>query len=80
MMQVRFYRFLALLFLFVGLMIFVVLYLNNIEGRLLEAFTEIHTISIILFPFVPAAILSWLAKSAEKKYLSLVASSNAAKH
>ncbi len=71
LLQARLYRMLSILFVFTGLIIFISLYLKNIEGRLLEALSEPATVTIIIFPFVPAIVLSVLAKSSEKKYLSI---------
>lgn len=61
---------LAILFVFTGLVIFIALYLQNIEGRLVAALSEPSTVAMIIFPFIPAIVLSVLAKSSENKYLS----------
>lgn len=68
--QARIYRLLAIIFVFTGIFIFIALYLQNVEGRLLQALSEPATVIMIVFPFVPAIILSILAKSSENKYLS----------
>ena len=70
LLQARLYRMLAILFVFTGLVIFIALYLKNVEGRLLASLSEPTTVVMIIFPFVPAIILSLLAKSSENKYLS----------
>ncbi len=69
--QIKLYRLLSILFLCTGLFTFILLYLRNIEGRLLDALSEPMTIIMIVFPFIPAVILSILAKSSEKKFLVL---------
>jgi hypothetical protein len=68
--EAKFYHFLSILFLGMGLVVFILIYMNRIEGRLLEAFSEPLTIFMIIFPFSPAIVLSWLAKSSEKRYFS----------
>lgn len=68
--QARLYRILSIVFMISGLFIFILLYLQNIEGRLADALSEPQTVMIIIFPFVPAFVLSLLAKASENKYLS----------
>ena len=65
------YRFASLLFVTIGIMVFCVLYIENVDGRFFEAIRDPFTISIFLVPFIPAAILSFLADRAEKRYQSL---------
>jgi hypothetical protein len=48
------------------------LYIKNVEGRLWEAIRDPVTISVFLVPFIPAAVLSWMADRNEKKYEKLV--------
>lgn len=71
-MQARFYRLTALIFTFTGFLILVLLFIQNIDGRLFSAMTEPITLTFLVSPFVPAIILAWLAKDAEKKYFSLL--------
>ena len=68
--EARLYRFLAMVFAVTGLIVFIMLYIQNIDGRLLGALMEPLTIFLIIFPFLPAIVLSWLAKTSEKKYFS----------
>ena len=70
LLQAKIYKFMTLLFALLGGLIFLILYLNNIEGRLLEAMKEPQTILFILIPFAPAFVLSLITKSKEKKYLA----------
>ena len=64
----KLYRIVSLVFVAIGVLIFAIMYIQNIEGRLMQALKEPATIAIFLVPFVPAAIMSMLADSAEKKY------------
>lgn len=59
--QLRLYKFLTVLSAIIGLIIFATLYVRNIEGRLFHAMREPATILILLFPFLPAIILSYLS-------------------
>jgi hypothetical protein len=64
----KLYRFASLLFVTIGIFVFCALYIQNVEGRLLTAIKDPLTIFVFLFPFLPAALLSFLADKAEKKY------------
>jgi hypothetical protein len=68
----KLYRFISLLFVTLGIFVFCALYVQNVEGRLVEAIKDPVTIFIFLFPFLPAAVLSILADSAEKKYRQML--------
>ena len=72
LMKARVYRFFALAFVFFGLVIFLFLYFKHIDGRLLEALTNVKTVLIILIPFLPAAVLTALAARTESKFYDLV--------
>ena len=72
LMKARVYRFFALAFAFFGLVIFLFLYFKHIDGRLLEALTNLKTVFIILIPFLPAAVLTALASRTEGKFYDLV--------
>lgn len=65
------YRFASLLFVTIGILVFCVLYVKNVDGRFFEAIRDPFTISIFLVPFIPAALLSFLSDRAEKKYKEL---------
>jgi len=69
-MQARLYRFLSIIFVLAGLLVFMILYVQNMEGRLMDALREPMTVLMLFFPFAPAIVLSFLAKSSENKYLS----------
>ncbi|QQG37457.1 MAG: hypothetical protein HYS17_10060 [Micavibrio aeruginosavorus] len=72
LMKSKIYRLLALIFAFTGLLIFVVLYLRNIEGHFFEALRQPVTVAIILVPFLPAIVLSILGQKAEKAFWALM--------
>ena len=68
----KLYRFVSLFFVTLGVLIFCVMYVQNVEGRLIEALKDPMTIFIFLVPFVPAAVLTFLADGAEKKYKKMI--------
>ena len=58
----------SLLFVTLGIFIFCALYIQNVEGRLVQALKDPMTVFIFLLPFLPAAVLTILADGAEKKF------------
>ena len=68
LVKAKLYRFVSLLFVTIGVVLFSIMYIQNVEGHLLEALKDPRTIFMFLVPFLPAAILSMLADRAEKKY------------
>lgn len=74
LVKAKLYRFTSLLFVTIGIFVFCVMYVQNIEGKLLQALKDPMTISVFLVPFIPAAVLTFLADSAEKKYRQLTRS------
>lgn len=64
----RFYRFLALIFAFLGVLLFAYSFFESSEGGdVLEILHDPVRIVFLIFPFVPAIVLSYMAQSAEKK-------------
>lgn len=63
------YRTASLFFVTVGIFVFCFLYVSNVNGRLAEALREPVTVLIFLVPFLPAAVLTWIADRFEKKYI-----------
>lgn len=57
----------AMVFALTGLVVFTITYFEHINGRLLEALQDPFVITIFLFPFLPAVILSMVARNAQKK-------------
>jgi hypothetical protein len=53
-------------------MIFIFLYIRNIDGHIGEALASPFTLVIIVFPFLPAAVLSLLSMKAENKFFKLL--------
>lgn len=68
LVKVKLYRFVSLLFVTLGIFVFCIMYVQNVEGKLLQALRDPMTITVFLVPFIPAAVLTFLADSAEKKY------------
>ncbi len=68
----KLYRTFSLVFVTVGIFVFCFLYISNVNGRLAEALREPVTILIFLIPFLPAAVLTWIADRFERKYLQAV--------
>ncbi len=71
LVKAKLYRFAAYLFLAIGIVAFGMLYIKNLDGRLMEALREPSTILIFVMPFLPAIILSLLGMKADKKYREL---------
>lgn len=65
--KARLYRLTSLIFAVMGLVVFAIMYFQNTQGDFIGAMRDPFFIVIIVFPFLPAAILSWMAGSAEKK-------------
>ncbi len=59
-------------FLVIGGIIFLNLYVDNIEGRWLEALRKPATVGMVLLPFLPAFVLSLMATKAQNKYRALL--------
>lgn len=69
MLKARLLRFFAFVFACVGIVVFIALYFQNVEGSFLSALTNPFIVTIILVPFLPAAVLSFMASRAERQYL-----------
>lgn len=69
--KARFYNICALFFAIIGVILCIMIYVNKIEGRLLEALKEPVLVLILIVPFAPAIFLSFLSRRAEKKYVQL---------
>lgn len=68
-LKARLLRFFALVFALAGMVVFIVLYFQNVGGTFFSALTNPFIITIILVPFLPAFVLSLLAQRAEREYL-----------
>ncbi|NCC21734.1 MAG: hypothetical protein EOM26_04630 [Alphaproteobacteria bacterium] len=71
-MRSRVYRMAGLLFAAAGLVVFIVLYLQQMDGDLSRAFREPFFVVMLLVPFLPAAFLSIVSRRLERKYLKMV--------
>lgn len=56
----------------VGLAIFAVLYFKKIDGNLVEAMSDPWTLVVVLFPFLPAVVLSFLAERAQARFIDFI--------
>lgn len=65
--RVKLYRLLAVLLAVLGLLIFASLYYEYIQADLMAALTDPKTVMFVLVPFLPAAIIAWIARGEEKK-------------
>lgn len=68
----KLYRTFSLVFVTIGIFLFCFMYVSNVNGRLMEALRDPVTILIFLIPFLPAAVLTWIADRFEKKYMQAV--------
>jgi hypothetical protein len=71
----KLYRFLALVFACVGVLIFCVFYFEQSRtegGSVLAMLRDPSIIITLVFPFVPAIVLSFLAQRAERKLQDLL--------
>lgn len=71
LVKAKLYRFASYMFLAIGIVAFGMLYVKNLDGRLMDALREPSTILIFVMPFLPAIILSLLGIKADKKYREL---------
>ena len=78
LLRSRIYRFMALVFAALGLVLFVFLFFRYIEGDILHALKNPAVLLILVVPFLPAVILSGMAVKAEKKLAKLIAPDNEA--
>jgi hypothetical protein len=72
LIKTRVYRFFALAFALMGTVIFIFLYFKHLDGRLLEALTDLKTVVMIVVPFLPAAVLAALSAKTESKFYELL--------
>ena len=67
LIKARMYRLASIIFALMGLVVFTVLFFDSMRGNFLTALRDPLFIVVVGFPFLPAAVLSWMAASAEKK-------------
>lgn len=66
--KARIYRVLGLIFALVGLVIFLIMFMRHVEGSFFSSLTNPFVVTMIIFPFLPAAVLSFLARRLEREY------------
>lgn len=67
----KFYKATSIVFIVIGMIAFLALYISNVEGRVMEALRNPGTILMFIIPFLPAIVLSMLGSKNEKKYLKM---------
>jgi hypothetical protein len=71
----KLYRFLALVFAGVGVVVFLFLVSQQLRmdgGSVVNALLDPVTIALIVFPFAPAIVLSLMARRAERKLAEIL--------
>lgn len=63
----KIYRFFAVVFAGVGLFVFAHIYFNFSNGNFFKAVSDPFFIVLIIFPFVPAIMMSMIAARLEKR-------------
>ena len=63
---------LAVVFAVCGFFVFAALYQRYIAPDVLGALRDVSIIFMVIFPFLPAVLLSFFAKKYEKRYLALM--------
>lgn len=64
----RFYRTAAYIFALAGIVIFSFIYFRVTEGDLSLLFRDPVLVGLLVFPFMPAFVLSWMAARLELKF------------
>ncbi len=72
LLKARVFRFFALFFAVIGFGIFLIFYLQNIDGQIFTALTEPRTLWMILLPFLPAVILSYIAEKTSQEFFAIL--------
>ena len=74
LIKAKFYRLASVIFALCGIGVFVFLMSRFVDGNMYAALKDPTIIAILLIPFLPAAILSWLAVRSEKKFAATLES------
>lgn len=72
--RAKVYRIIAMVFAFLGFLVFAVLFHTKYEGHLLRALHDPASVLLFFVPFLPAVVLTWLAGRAERKRAELLES------
>lgn len=71
LIKAKFYRAVSMVFVALGLVVFLILYANTMEGHVMESLKNPFILGIFIIPFLPAAVLTIIADKNEKKYIKL---------
>ncbi len=71
-LKAKLYRAIALIFAVCGFAVFVFLMSEFADGRIYQALKDPFLIVILLVPFLPAAVLSWMSARSERKAIALI--------
>lgn len=66
-MKAKIYRLIAMVFLAVGLIVFVYLYNELAQGNFFQLLNDPASIFLLLIPFLPSFVLSYMAERVDKK-------------
>jgi hypothetical protein len=72
LIKARMYRLASIIFALMGFVVFAFIFFQNMQGDLIGALRDPTFIVIVGFPFLPAAVLSWIATRVEKKLARLL--------
>ena len=72
LIKARLYKFVAVLLALMGVVIFVYQYMQHIDGQLLEVMASPRPVLILLLPFLPSAILSWISIRCSRKAYAIM--------
>lgn len=67
LLRAKLYKFSACVFLGMGIVIFGYIYSERANGQFMKAMADPAFVFYFTFPFMPAVVLSYMAKKAEKK-------------
>lgn len=66
LLKAKLLRLFAIVFAFAGLVVFIALYFQHIEGTFFSALTNPFVVFIVILPFLPAVVLSMRASKLER--------------
>jgi Na+/proline symporter len=70
--QMKSFNLVTMVFLVIGFCLFALMYQKYIAPDVILALKDLSTLGMVVFPFIPALVLSFFAKRQEKKYLALL--------
>ena len=72
LLRSRVYRYSAIVFAVMGAVVFLALYFRYIEGDIIHALHNPMLVMILVLPFLPAFVLSWMAAKTANKFMVLL--------